>query len=60
MATIVKEVLVFERATKNSVLYKSEKPYGTTSVPNIYISKFAFEKQGGDWPREITITVEVN
>lgn len=52
-----KVVLPFSRETKGTVVYAVS---NLKSVPigQVYINKDSLEKVGGEWPSEVTLTIE--
>jgi hypothetical protein len=61
MVTAVQVTLPFKKATKGALLYALNDQRNTI-VSNVYVRKDKLRDAGftGDWPAEITVTVEVN
>ena len=57
MIVAVQVVLPFSRQTKGTVVYAVNN-LKSVAVGQVYVNKEHLEKVGGEWPSEITITIE--
>lgn len=57
MIVAVQVVLPFSRETKGTVVYAVPN-LKSVAVGQVYVNKDKLEKVGGEWPSEITLTIE--
>lgn len=57
MIVAVQVVLPFSRQTKGTVVYAVPN-LKAVAVGQVYVNKEHLEKVGGEWPTEITLTIE--
>lgn len=57
MIVAVQVVLPFSRETKGTVVYAVNN-LKSVAVGQVYVNKDRLEKVGGEWPTEITLTIE--
>lgn len=49
----------YDKETKNTVVFKEDKPIGSEVVGSLYIKKHALTKENGEYPSRVTIKITI-